>query len=235
MRVELEPAYILHTRPYRETSMLVYALTEQHGLVHMVAKGVRKKNINNCQPFTKMFLSWSGKNDLVSLNKVEHERSSYTNNFRAQVQCFYMHELIIKLIPNMSPAPELFLLYEHSLEAMIHNPMDESVLRKFELQLLSIMGHPLQLEFDYINDEQIVANSMYRYDPDLGPTQVVSISGEFDNTGSWNIATGELLQQLGKKEFSQNNLSQAKKFLRGIMRHYLQGKPLMARNLLKVN
>ena len=229
MRVELEPSYILHTRAYRETSMLVYVLTEQHGIVHMISRGARKKGNNNLQPFTKMYLSWSGKGDLVSLNKVEHESTTYTKNFRAQVQCFYMHELIMKLIPSMSPAPELFYLYETSLKSMIAAPEDEKILRQFEMQLLAIMGHPLQLKFDYINDELIIDNHMYRYDPDLGPTQVA------DNSNQWNIVTGSLLSQLDNHKFSQENLPKAKKFLRGIMQHYLQGKPLMARRLLKVN
>lgn len=229
MRIELEPSYILHTRAYRETSMLVYALTEQHGIVHMISKGARKKGSNNLQPFTKMYLSWSGKGDLVSLNKIEHESSNYTSNFRAQVQCFYMHELIMKLIPNMSPEPELFHLYESSLKAMTKNPHDEKVLRKFEMQLLAIMGHPLQLKFDYINDEHIKDDNIYRYDPDMGPTQVINGSDH------WNIVTGVLLNQLSVNKFSNESLPQAKKFLRGIVQHYLQGKPLMTRRLLKVN
>ena len=229
MRVELEPSYILHTKPYRETSMLVYALTEQHGIVHMVSKGARKKGNNNLQPFTKMYLSWSGRGDLVSLNKIEHESSNYTSNFRAQVQCFYLHELIMKLIPSMSPAPELFHLYESSLREMIQDPRDESVLRRFEIHLLAIIGHPLQLRFDYVNDQEIVKDALYRYDSDMGPTQVV------DPGKHWNIVSGALLSDLENNNFSKENLPSAKIFLRGMMQHYLQGKPLMARRLLKVN
>ena len=229
MRVELEPSYILHSKPYRETSMLVYALTEQHGIVHMISKGARKKGNNNLQPFTKMYLSWSGKGDLVSLNKIEHESSSYTSNFRAQVQCFYIHELIMKLIPSMSPAPELFHLYESSLNEMIQEPRDESILRRFEMQLLAIIGHPLQLKFDYMNDQEIVKDALYRYDSDMGPTRVVGPGKH------WNIVSGALLCELENYHISKENLPQAKKFLRGMMQHYLQGKPLMARRLLKVN
>ena len=229
MRIDLEPSYILHTKPYRETSMLVYALTEQHGVMHMISKGARKKGNNNLQPFTKMYLSWSGKGELVSLHKIEHESSNYTRNFRAQVQCFYMHELIMKLIPSMSPELELFELYETSLKAMTNDPKNEKILRQFEMQLLAIMGHPLQLKFDYINDEELIANNTYRYDPDLGPTHVIN------NGDHWNIVKGSLLSQLDRQIFTSENLSQVKKFLRGMMQHYLQGKPLMARRLLKVN
>jgi DNA repair protein RecO (recombination protein O) len=229
MRVELEPAYILHTRSYRETSMIVYALTEQYGVVHMVSRGARKKGGNNLQPFTKMYLSWSGRGDLVSLAKIEHEHSRYTSNFRAQVQCFYLHELILKLIPKLSPEPELFDLYETTLDSMINNPADEHVLRNFEMRLLAIMGHPLQLRYDYLNDEEIVAQLLYRYDPDLGPTRITSQQTQ------WNVMTGDLLIHLNNDNLAENILPEAKVFLRGLVKHYLHGKPLMTRRLLKVN
>jgi DNA repair protein RecO (recombination protein O) len=229
MRVELESSYVLHTRPYRETSMIVYALTEHHGVVHMVSRGARKKGNNVLQPFTKMYLSWSGRGDLVSLTKIEHEHSRYTNNFRTQVQCFYLHELILKLIPKLSPAPELFDLYENTLDSMINNPVDENVLRNFEMRLLAIMGHPLQLRYDYINDEEIEGRLLYRYDPDLGPTQITVKQAQ------WNVVTGELLTYLSNNNLTNEILPQAKMFLRGLVKHYLQGKPLMTRRLLKVN
>ena len=229
MRVELEPSYVLHSRPYRETSMIIYALTKQHGVVHMVSRGAKKKSGNHLQPFTKMYLSWSGNGDLVSLTKIEHEHSRYTSNFRAQVQCFYLHELILKLIPRQSPEPELFDLYENTLDAMINNPADEYVLRNFEVRLLAIMGHPLQLEYDYISDEAIEAQLIYRYDPDHGPTRVTARQQQ------WNVLSGDLLVHLHDDDLTEKILPEAKVFLRGLVKHYLYGKPLITRELLKVN
>ena len=229
MRVELEPSYILHTRPYRETSMIVYALTEQHGIVHMVSRGARKKGHSLLQPYTKMQLSWSGKNELVSLSKIELEHTKYTRNFRAHVQCFYLHELILKLIPRSSPSPELFYLYETTLELMAKNPKSEEVLRYFELQFLSILGHPLQLKYDYMNDRDIEDHIVYRYDPEHGPTQCEI------NAKQWNIVVGSVLRSLEKNQLSNETLSGAKIFLRGLLKYYLQGKPLVTRQLLKVN
>ncbi len=228
MRIELEPSFILHSRSYRETSMLVYALTEQHGVVHMISRGAKKKGNNFLQPFVRMHLSWSGRGDLVSLTKTELEYSKYTRNFRAQLQCLYLHELILRLMPKMSPAPELFHLYEHTLNSMIESPLREDLLRVFELQLLNIIGHPLQLKFDYKNDREIQQDLFYRYDPDLGPVQCVVRSSQ------WNIVSGALLQSLDKHELDKQNLPAAKVFLRGLMQHYLCGKPLMTRQLLRV-
>ena len=139
MRIELEPSFIIHSRPYRETSTLVYALTEQYGIVHIVCRGAKKKGHNAIQPFSKLLLSWSGRSELVTLTKMEVEYSKYTQNFRAQVQCFYLHELIIKLMPKLSPSPELYQLYERTLEQMSHDPTREDTLRYFEIQLLDCL------------------------------------------------------------------------------------------------
>ena len=229
LRVALEPAYILHARAYRETSLLIYALTRQHGIVHMVSKGARKKGGRVLQPFAKMLLSWSGRGELLTLTGFEYESSHYTRNFRAQVQCFYLHELILKLIPKMSPAPELFQLYEETLLATLKDPQREEVLRHFELALLAIIGHPLQLTFDYKNDALIKARLFYRYDPELGPTRCDH------KPQQWNIVSGSLLRGLHAGNLSRTCLPQAKIFLRGLVEYYLHGRPLMTRQLLRVS
>ncbi|MEM8843480.1 MAG: DNA repair protein RecO [Pseudomonadota bacterium] len=228
MRIELEPSYILHTRPYRETSLLVYALTEHHGLMHMVCRGARKKSAQ-LQPFMKMYMTWSGRGELVSLNKFELDKSTYTRDFRAHVQCFYLHELILALIPKMSPEPELFNLYEETLKLITEFPCREEILRKFELQILSISGHPLQLKFDHNNDLEIEDHKHYRYEPDLGPTHCVTTL-----TG-WDVVSGKVLRCLDEYDFHAEILPQAKIFLRGLIKYHLQGKPIMARQLLRVS
>ena len=228
MRIELEPAFILHTRPYRETSMLVYALTERYGIVHLISRGAKKKGNNVLQPFVRMCLSWSGRGELVTLTMAELEYSKYTRNFRAHVQCFYLHELMLLLMPKMSPAPELFQLYEYTLDTMIKYPLREDVLRIFELQLLNIIGHPLQLKFDCLDDQKIMREFHYRYEPDVGPSRCKS------NQTQWNVVTGELIHALEEHNFCEEILPQAKVFLRGLLQHYLRGKPLMTRQLLKV-
>jgi len=232
MRVELEPAYILHTRPYRETSLLVYALTQEHGLMHMICRGARKKGSHQLQPFIKMQLSWAGKGELVTLTKYELEKSSYRNDFRTHIQCFYLHELILALIPKMSPAPELFELYEQTLVGMTAAPHNEAVLRIFEIQLLTIIGHPLQLEYDCRTEQTLLAEAEYLYQPDNGPTQISTASSSSAQPGGWNRVSGHLLLQLQQHQLAKQDWPQAKSFLRGLIKYYLDGKPIMTRQLL---
>ena len=234
MRVELEPAYILHTRPYRETSLLVYALTSEHGVMHMVCRGARKKGSHVLQPFIKMQLSWTGKTELVTLTKYELEKSNYRSDFRTHLQCFYLHELILALVPKMSPEPELFELYEETLVNMTEAPYNEATIRLFECQLLTLIGHPLQLEYDAHTQKALRAEADYLYQPDQGPIEISSDNAQTDQIFGWNRVRGHLLLQLQQHALPQQDWPQAKSFLRGLIKYYLDGKPIMTRQLLGV-
>jgi DNA repair protein RecO (recombination protein O) len=131
----------------------------------------------------------------------------------------------------MSPETELFDLYEHTLDAMIAHPKDEAVLRLFELQLLDIIGHPLQLEQDVTTQQPISATAYYRYQPGIGASEVSiqQSSGRFP----WDIVSGHVLIQLDKQALPEQDWSQAKSFLRGLIKYYMDGKPIMTRQLLK--
>src|SRR5690625_3916350 len=74
MRVDLHPAYVLHTRPYRDTSMLVDLFTPEHGRVALVAKGVRTGKSRRralLNPFTALLVSFQGRGGLKLLTAVE--------------------------------------------------------------------------------------------------------------------------------------------------------------------
>ena len=165
----------------------------------------------------------------MSLNKVELEHSKYTRNFRSHVQCLYIHELLLRLVPERSPAPELFDLYEQTLEKMLKSPTDEGCLRAFELELLAIIGRPLQLDFDYQNNLAVEAEQYYRYVPDAGPV----LSAGLNQT--WDSLTGRALLDMAAGDFRTENLPAMKRFLRGLLEFYLRGKPVLTRQLLKVN
>jgi DNA repair protein RecO (recombination protein O) len=50
MSIEKTKAFILKTLPYRESSGIFYLLTERQGVVHGIAKGIRKKKGGTCFP-----------------------------------------------------------------------------------------------------------------------------------------------------------------------------------------
>ena len=59
-RIQLAPAYILHHRPYRDTSRIFEVLTREHGRLSLFARGVRgpkAKLASILQPFQLLLLS----------------------------------------------------------------------------------------------------------------------------------------------------------------------------------
>jgi DNA repair protein RecO (recombination protein O) len=69
-----EPAFVLHTYPYRETSLIVEAFTSAYGRVAMVARGAKRPRSEVrglLQAFQPLALSWAGAGELKTLVKAE--------------------------------------------------------------------------------------------------------------------------------------------------------------------
>src|SRR4051812_11493872 len=138
MQIELQPAYILHTRPYRDTSMLVDFITPEFGRITAVARGVRsrktpKRNLLN--PFTRLLISFQGKTDLKLLTHFEAEGTHFTLAAKHLFSGFYLNELLVRLLPDLDAHPEIYSLYEQSLQQLNAQQDLEPILRFFELQL----------------------------------------------------------------------------------------------------
>ena len=74
MRIELNDAYILHVRAYQDSSALLECLSSQHGLVSLIAKGVKRPKsrfYGVIQPFILLQLSWVGRSELKTLTQAE--------------------------------------------------------------------------------------------------------------------------------------------------------------------
>ena len=74
-RVEAQPAFVLHARAWRETSLLLDVLSRDHGRIGLVARGVRSARSRTprslLQPFAPLQLGWSGRGELSTLNSAE--------------------------------------------------------------------------------------------------------------------------------------------------------------------
>ncbi len=138
-RVELEPAYILHTRPYRETSLILEVFTLGYGRAGLVARGVRRpqsplRGILN--PFQPLRLSWTGKGELATLGQAEQGGVSAELRGDAVMAGFYVHELLLNLLQRHDPHPQLFGHYATLLASLAEGQPVEKLLRVFELELL---------------------------------------------------------------------------------------------------
>lgn len=169
-RVELESAWVLHRYPYRETSLIVEALTRDHGRVGLVARGARRRPRNEpLAPFAPLVLSFRQRGELASLTAVESAGRAYTFTGNAFLAACYVNELVLRLLARDDPAPEVYRLYSETLASLGAEPAP--AVRRFEGRLIRALGFPLPLTHD-VGGAPLAADRRYRYDPEHGPEPV---------------------------------------------------------------
>ena len=228
MRIQLQAAFCMHDRDFRESSQILEMLTYEHGLISCVHHGSRKKNGTNEYLFTPLLISWSGRGDLFTLTHNEVIGAKHITSAKLAIIGMYLNELIVKLVPKLSPSKELFSLYENVIAHIDDNESSEKLLRLFEIKLLEIIGHGLSLNKELDHETPILHDQFYRYDIGLGPAKVA-----YESTG-WNVIKGSTLLGL-QAPLQMDNvcLKEAKQFMRGILNWHLSNKPIHSREILQ--
>jgi len=147
-RVDAAAAYVLHSRPYRETSLLVDLLTLEHGRVSLVARGARKSGSRlraTLQPFQSLQVDWQGRTELKTLRTAEPVESLLMLQGRSLLCGLYLNELLQRLLRPLDPYPRLFVYYRYALNELRLGRDLEGALRTFERQLLEQLGFALDL------------------------------------------------------------------------------------------
>ena len=145
-KVELQPAYVLHNRPYRETSLLVDFITPQFGHVSAVAKGARGNKAGRqslLQPFGRILVSWQGRNELKTLVGVEDQYARLMLHGDALYSGMYVNELLIRVLKTQDHCEQLFERYEKLVHQLATQTNIEPVLRSFEMHLLEELGYAI--------------------------------------------------------------------------------------------
>lgn len=229
-RIDLHPAYILHTTPYRDTSLLIDVFSHEHGRLGMVARGVRgsrAKNKQPLQPFRRMLLSWQSKSDLATLTHWETEGLPTALNGKNLLSGFYLNELLLRLTHRHDPHPQLFEDYQRALQCLANASSPDACLRRFELALLNELGYGLILDHDADSGAAIEKEQLYCYYLEHGP---IHESGYCSGVP----LHGETLLELASTEFSsERSLKQAKQLMRSILGRYLGDKPLKSREVFR--
>ncbi|MBV0933540.1 DNA repair protein RecO [Marinobacterium weihaiense] len=145
-RVDAAAAYVLHARPYRETSLLVDLLTLEHGLVSVVARGARRPGArlrSTLQPFQLLQVGWQGRSELKNLRSAEATEVGAMLQGRSLLCGLYLNELVQRLLEPLDPHPRLFVLFRYALNELRQGADVEGALRTFERQLLEQLGFAL--------------------------------------------------------------------------------------------
>ncbi len=229
MRITLEPAYILHTRPYRETSLLLEALSRENGRVGLVARGARGaksrwKNI--LQPFRPLLLSWSQRGELGTLSGADQVASPPALAGKSLFCGLYANELLIRFMQRSDPHPALFDHYRALLSSLAIDDKLQPRLRVFEKQLLGSAGFGMQLEFEQGSERPISADAWYLYVPESGPVRQRRGRGQ-----DQNLVSGSALLALQSEQIEQHQLPELKQLMRRLIRNHLGGKPIASQSL----
>lgn len=230
-RVDLQIAYVLHRRAYKNSSAIVEFFTRDYGRLSILAKGVRRNKSRFSallQVFQPLLISWGGKGDLPILYSAE----SHSNGFQfvgpTLYSAFYLNELIIKFLTVHDPHTDLFETYHSTLLGFAEAENIQVCLRRFERELLNEVGYGLNLHTDCY-DEPITADKTYCYIVEQG---AVPVKQEVQANNNNLKLKGSSLLAIREGSFSsEQDLLEAKLLMRSIIDYYLGHKPLNSRKL----
>lgn len=230
MRIEREPAFVLHARPYRETSLLVECLTRDQGRIGVVARGVRREKARmqraQLEPFQRLELDLLLKGELATLRDAEPVGPVIRLTGDAGMAGLYLNELVVRLTGRQDPNPELFGHYERTLARMADGEPLGWTLRRFERDMMDALGYALQLDVDASSGDAIDPSSSYYYDPEAGP-----MPGRPGDPGA--IRGSDLLALAADSSPDAAGLSSLRRMMRQVISFHLGGGELRAWRVLR--
>jgi DNA repair protein RecO (recombination protein O) len=228
-RTSLEPAWILHQHPYRDSSLLLEVFSRQYGRIGLVARGARSARSrwqNQLQILRPLALSWNLRGELGTLTGVDSRGTVGVYPGR-QVWCAcYLNELLLRLVARHDPHPDIFDAYEQALVALGDN--EEQALRIFEKRLLQSLGYGLLLDHEFDNGTPVRQDMFYEYCLERGPVrrQQAGLDGIFlQGSSLLSLHRDELLAPQACRE--------VKCLMRAALALYLGARPLRTREVLR--
>ncbi|KVP55705.1 DNA repair protein RecO [Burkholderia ubonensis] len=229
-RVAEQPAFVLHSYPYRETSLIIDVLTRDHGRLALVAKGAKRPHSalrGVLQTFQPLLLSWSGKSEMRTLTGAEWVGGMLPLAGDALLCGFYANELLVKFCAREDPQPPLFNHYVVTLTRLAHGEPAVQVLRSFERVLLRETGYAMALNRT-VARRAVEADRLYVFDPERG------VRGADDDVPShWPVVSGQTLLDMEQDDYHRaQTVAQSKTLMRFLLNTYLGGTPLATRQIL---
>lgn len=231
-RIQLQPAYVLHHRPYRDTSRILELFTRDHGRVSVFARGARGGSksssslLSILQPFNRLLVSWSGRGEAGQLTGAEFDGAMVPLPPDRLVHGFYVNELLLKLFARHDSHPDVFALYAQTLDDLKREDPIRP-LRLFEKRLLEALGYGLALERDAHDGQEIDPGASYHYRMEQGPVRVEGVAE------STVVYSGATLLSLGREQLSDATVcADARRLLRAALDRCLDGRELRSRQVM---
>ena len=228
-RIDQQPGFVLHSYPYRETSLIVEVFSRDHGRIGLVAKGARRPMSQLrgvLMAFQPLLIDWSGGGEMKTLVRAEWQGGQPLLGGQALLCAYYLNELLMRLLPREDPHPVLFRAYGDALRALAAGEGQEVILRRFELALLQELGYGLQLDSD-ADGAPVRPELRYAYIIERGAVPLDEYG--IDDP---SVVAGRVLLDMARGDFREpETLAGAKALMRRLIQHYLGGQGLQSRRV----
>lgn len=215
----LEAVWVLHARPYRNSSVILELLGQRRGRMGVVARGGRRNPL--LQPFRPLLANLGGRGELLTLAHIEAQGPVLPLAGRALYCGLYLNELLVRLLHRHDPHPGLLTPYEATLTTLAAGVREQDVLlRHFELTLLTELGYGFSLT-ETADGEPLAAGQRYRFDPEQGLLPA---------TTGW---PGEALLAIAAGDWHDEARRTARDLLRAALAPHLGNRPLVSRELFR--
>jgi DNA repair protein RecO (recombination protein O) len=228
-RVALAQAYLLHHRPYRDTSRILEVWARDHGRLTLFARGVRggqSRLASVLQPFRPLLLSWSGRGESPTLSAAEPAGPAPPMPPARSMAGFYLNELVLKLSTRHDPMPALFDDYHTAIDGLKSPAAVEPALRVFEKRLLEALGYGVNLREEALGGRPVEAGSYYHFKATLGFAPTVA-----EAPGAYRGSS--LLDLEAERLADARSLEDARRLLRAVLDHCLEGQELCTRTVAR--
>ncbi len=228
-RAEQEPAFLLHQRPFRDSSLLLDVLSRDHGRLALIARGARgaRSRLKGIlRPFMPLRMSWVLKRDLGTLTGAELDGPPLALTGDALLSGYYANELILNFQHRHDSQPEVFSAYRDAVHALAAADDPAPTLRLFEIELLRLLGYAVNLDREAVSHEDIDAGANYEYRAEQGPVRVQRGSGAM-------VFSGAQLIGIRESRFDEAEiLRSAGRLMRQLIHYHLGGRELKSRKVL---
>jgi DNA repair protein RecO (recombination protein O) len=214
---QLDSGWILHSRAYGNTSLILELFSRDRGRCGVVVRGGRRNT--QLQPFRLLHVRLGGRGELARLDHVEPAEEALPLSGKALYCGLYVNELLVRLLHRDDPHPELVPVYRYTLEAMLDSqwPLDV-ILRRFEMALLDTLGYGFDLERDQ-QGEPLVPAQTYRFEAGAG---LVKTDRGWPGSALLGMAAGR---------WDNQSRPVARELMRQALAEHLQGREMVSRRL----
>ncbi len=227
-RLMLQHAYVLHSRSFKESSLIIDLFTRDFGRISVIAKGAKNRKrsvIGVLQPFTPILASWVGRGDLYTLTNVELN-GTFKYLYGTNLLCgYYVNELVLRFLHKQDPYETLYTVYSDVIQSIKISENVEQTLRRFECTLFQELGYGLNFTVDPDTGTKVDALKKYYFELEHGP-----VLEQLSKT-SFQVSGDTLLSLENFSLHDKVTLFESKKLMRYIINYYLEGKPLKTHQL----